>query len=134
MSRSTGSAAAAVALLVAGCSDMAPMQQVRGDGLEVGDDVFRHEHGFREGRRFRRRSPAPTGIARSLAAAAAPGSHTWHAYLSTQGPGAVNARDRIGKGPWRNAKGVVIANERCRTAWQQQHDESRPTSPKRATW
>jgi hypothetical protein len=45
----------------------------------------------------------------SLAQAAGAGSHTWHAYLSTQGDGAVNARDRIGKGPWANAKGVVIA-------------------------
>ncbi len=44
-----------------------------------------------------------------LAAAAGAGSHTWHAYLSTQGPGAVNARDRIGTGPWKNAKGVVVA-------------------------
>ena len=45
----------------------------------------------------------------TLATAAGAGSRTWHAYLSTQGKGAVNARDRIGKGPWRNAKGVVIA-------------------------
>ncbi len=45
----------------------------------------------------------------SLAQAAGAGGHTWHAYLSTQGDGAVNARDRIGKGPWTNAKGVVIA-------------------------
>jgi hypothetical protein len=44
-----------------------------------------------------------------LAAAAGAGSHTWHAYLSTQGDGAVNARDRIGAGPWKNAKGVVVA-------------------------
>jgi hypothetical protein len=44
-----------------------------------------------------------------LAAAAGAGSHTWHAYLSTQGSGAVNARDRIGKGPWTNAKGQVVA-------------------------
>ena len=44
-----------------------------------------------------------------LAAAAGAGSHTWHAYLSTQGAGAVNARDRIGTGPWKNAKGVVVA-------------------------
>jgi hypothetical protein len=38
----------------------------------------------------------------------------WHAYLSTQdadGKPAVNARDRIGKGPWQNAKGVVIAKD-----------------------
>jgi hypothetical protein len=44
-----------------------------------------------------------------LAASAGAGSKTWHAYLSTQGAGAVNARDRIGKGPWMNAKGVVVA-------------------------
>ena len=44
-----------------------------------------------------------------LAAAAGAGSHTWHAYLSTQGDGAVNARDRIGRGPWSNAKGQVVA-------------------------
>jgi hypothetical protein len=44
-----------------------------------------------------------------LAAAVGAGSKTWHAYLSTQGAGAVNARDRIGAGPWANAKGAVIA-------------------------
>jgi hypothetical protein len=44
-----------------------------------------------------------------LAQAAGAGSKTWHAYLSTQGPGAVNARDRIGRGPWVNAKGEQIA-------------------------
>jgi hypothetical protein len=44
-----------------------------------------------------------------LAQGAGAGSKTWHAYLSTQGPGADNARDRIGAGPWQNAKGVVIA-------------------------
>jgi hypothetical protein len=45
----------------------------------------------------------------SLAQAAGSNGKTWHAYLSTQGAGAVNARDRIGKGPWQNAKGTVIA-------------------------
>ena len=45
----------------------------------------------------------------TLAQAAGAGGKTWHAYLSTQGDGAVNARDRIGKGPWQNAKGEVIA-------------------------
>ena len=44
-----------------------------------------------------------------LAQSAGAGAKTWHAYLSTQGDGAVNARDRIGKGPWMNAKGVVVA-------------------------
>lgn len=33
----------------------------------------------------------------------------WVAYLSTQGPQAVNARDRIGQGPWHNARGQMIA-------------------------
>jgi hypothetical protein len=44
----------------------------------------------------------------SLGAAAGRGAATWHAYLSTQGPGAVNARDRIGNGPWYNARGGRI--------------------------
>src|ERR1700760_4192999 len=47
-----------------------------------------------------------------LAQAAGAGAKTWHAYLSTQaanGQSAVNARDRIGAGPWQNAKGVVVA-------------------------
>ncbi|MFL5086902.1 MAG: lectin, partial [Xanthobacteraceae bacterium] len=48
----------------------------------------------------------------SLAQAAGAGNRTWHAYLSTQAAGggtAVNARDRIGRGPWQNAKGEAIA-------------------------
>ena len=47
----------------------------------------------------------------TLAAAVGAGNKTWRAYLSTQGQGAVNARDRIGRGPWKNAKGVVIAKD-----------------------
>jgi hypothetical protein len=45
----------------------------------------------------------------SLAQTVGAGGRTWHAYLSTSGEGAVNARDRIGTGPWFNAKGVQIA-------------------------
>src|SRR5262247_4068049 len=45
----------------------------------------------------------------SMAMAAGRGSSTWHAYLSTQGQGAVNARDRIGVGPWYNARGQRVA-------------------------
>jgi hypothetical protein len=50
----------------------------------------------------------------ALAQAAGAGNKTWRAYLSSStnaaNPGAtVNARDRIGRGPWKNAKGVVIA-------------------------
>ena len=50
-------------------------------------------------------------ICQTLAQAAGAGGTSWHAYLSTQGSGAVNARDRIGRGPWQNAKGVVIAKD-----------------------
>ncbi|HEY7362507.1 MAG TPA: lectin [Methylomirabilota bacterium] len=46
-----------------------------------------------------------------LAQAVGAGGKTWRAYLSTQGPGAVNARDRIGRGPWQNARGVVVARD-----------------------
>jgi len=46
----------------------------------------------------------------SLAQAVGAGNHTWRAYLSTNlAGGSVNARDRIGRGPWQNANGVVIA-------------------------
>jgi hypothetical protein len=37
------------------------------------------------------------------------GDRVWRAYLSTQGPNAVNARDRIGSGPWFNSRGLQIA-------------------------
>ena len=39
------------------------------------------------------------------------GGRTWRAYLSTQGEGAVNARDRIGKGPWYNAAGRLVGQD-----------------------
>jgi len=48
-----------------------------------------------------------------LATAAGAGARTWRAYLSTgwtKTTPVVNARDRIGKGPWFNAKGVLIAS------------------------
>ena len=50
----------------------------------------------------------------SLASAAGGGKRTWRAYLSASASGgasAVNARDRIGKGPWVNAKGTTIAKD-----------------------
>ena len=49
-----------------------------------------------------------------LAASVGAGNRTWHAYLSTQAAGnqpAVNARDRIGQGPWANAKGQIVAKD-----------------------
>ena len=55
----------------------------------------------------------PTRIVRHSPKPRGSNETNWHAYLSTTEPGGnagVNARDRIGKGPWTNAKGVVIAN------------------------
>lgn len=49
-----------------------------------------------------------------LASDVGAGNRTWRAYLSTQADGgqpAVNARDRIGKGPWANANGAIVAND-----------------------
>jgi hypothetical protein len=49
-----------------------------------------------------------------LASAVGAGDRTWRAYLSTQasdGKPAVNARDRIGEGPWHNAKGAMVARD-----------------------
>ena len=51
-----------------------------------------------------------------LAAAAGAGNRTWRAYLSTSyippnATSAIHARDRIGKGPWFNAKGVLVASD-----------------------
>src|SRR5439155_15763808 len=49
-----------------------------------------------------------------LATAVGAGGKTWHAYLSTSaaaGKPAVNARDRIGAGPWFNAKGQRVAKD-----------------------
>lgn len=57
--------------------------------------------------------PAADAHCQKLAAAAGAGDHTWRAYLSspgTAGTAAVHARDRIGNGPWYNARGVLIAN------------------------
>ncbi|HEY3594500.1 MAG TPA: DUF1554 domain-containing protein [Polyangiaceae bacterium] len=54
------------------------------------------------------------------------GAKTWHAYLSTT---TVNARDRIGAGPWRNAAGVIIANN-----VQDLHDQFDGGAALDATW
>ena len=59
----------------------------------------------------------------SLAEAAGVAGKTWRAYLSTS---AGNARDRIGDGPWVNAKGETIAESLAAL-----HDETRPASPRR---
>jgi len=48
-------------------------------------------------------------LCQRLAKAAGASAKNWRAYLSTTGTKSVNARDRIGNGPWQNVKGVVIA-------------------------
>src|SRR5215211_9101959 len=66
----------------------------KGDGANLGGLVGADEH------------------CQTLARAAGAGSRTWHAYLSAApaaGQPAINARDRIGNGPWYNAKGALIA-------------------------
>ena len=82
-------------------------------GKEIGHDFFHHQRRLRQGG-----GANLGGIAgadkhcQALAEAAGAGNRTWRAYLSTSaadGKPASNARDRIGKGPWQNAKGVVIA-------------------------
>ena len=63
-----------------------------------------------------------------LATAASPalGAKTWHAYLSTA---TVNARDRIGTGPWRNTAGTIIANNLADL-----HDQLGANAALNATW
>ncbi len=91
----------AVTLLILGAGTVAPAQQAdtsffitsagSGKGADLGGLAGADQH------------------CQQLAQAAGAGGKTWRAYLSTQGAGAVNARDRIGAGPWQNAKGTVIA-------------------------
>ena len=95
------STAASLTLLALGLSTSAPAQQAAmtffvtsagpGKGADLGGLAGADAHCGR------------------LAQAAGSTGKTWRAYLSTQGNGAVNARDRIGNGPWQNAKGVVVA-------------------------
>jgi hypothetical protein len=110
MTRSTGSAAVAIAFIVAGCSSMAPMQRSDATASKPDMTFFVTSTGSGKGADYGGRTGADRHC-QALATAAGAGSHTWRAYLSTQGQAAVNARDRIGKGPWRNAKGVVIAKD-----------------------
>jgi hypothetical protein len=66
-------------------------------------------------------------ICQDLAAAAGAGNRTWHAYLSQEArpnAPAVNARGRIGQGPWFNAKGQLIANSVADLHGDNQRDRS----------
>jgi len=106
----TGGVAASMALLLAGCTGMAQTQSSGAQQSTASPmTFFITSAGSGKGADFGGLAGADKHC-QTLAAAAGAGNHTWRAYLSTQGPGAVNARDRIGKGRWRNAKGVVVAN------------------------
>ena len=101
MKKAKLSIAASVALLALGLNAGAPAQQSgmtffitsagSGKGADLGGLAGADKH------------------CQTLAAAAGAGKHTWRAYLSTTGSPAISARDRIGKGPWHNAKGNLIA-------------------------
>ncbi len=74
----------------------------------------------------------------ALADAAGAGNRTWRAYLSTQGPGAVNARDRIGDGPWANVNGLIMATsvenlhyDNSNFNWEHSLDENGEQFPSR---
>ena len=111
MTRVTTGLAATIALLVAGCSGMTqPSSSGMASPSSSGMSFFITSAGSGKGADFGGLAGADKQC-QTLAAAAGAGDKTWHAYLSTQGAGAVNARDRIGKGPWRNAQGVVVATD-----------------------
>ncbi len=94
---------ASIALLVVGCASMTQNQP-------SGPGFFVTSTGSGKGADYGGLAGADKHC-QMLAAAAGIGNRTWRAYLSngaTSPP--VNARDRIGSGPWQNVKGVVIAN------------------------
>ena len=81
--------------------------------------------GFRKRRQSRRNWTGRTSTVRRSPQKAGAGNRMWRVYLSTSGPD-VHARDRIGNGPWHNAKGILIAVERRGAAlgqgeYQQRH-------------
>ncbi len=97
--------AASIAILVVGCASM--MQKA-----PTGPSFFVTSTGSGKGADFGGLEGADKHC-QTLATAAGFGNRTWRAYLSsaaTASTKAVDARDRIGSGPWQNVKGVVIAS------------------------
>jgi hypothetical protein len=93
---------AVVAVVLAGCATSTP---------QSGPSFFVTSTGGGKGADFGGLAGADKHC-QTLATAAGLGDRTWRAYLSASAAGStpgVNARDRIGTGPWRNVKGVVIA-------------------------
>ena len=104
MNRSRMLIASAVALVAAGCAG-------RAYGPQQDMTFFVTSTGSGKGADFGGISGADKHC-QFLATAAGAVDHAWHAYLSnsaTASSPAINARDRIGSGPWQNVKGVVIA-------------------------
>ena len=93
------SAVLLASLGLAACAQMYP-------GSKPGMSFFVTSHGPGRGGDLGGLAGADAHCAR-LAAAAGAGDKTWHAYLSTD---TVDARSRIGNGPWYDAKGVMIAS------------------------
>jgi hypothetical protein len=99
--------AAGLAMMLAGCAGMP------GGGGTAGMSFFVTSAGAGKGADYGGLVGADQHC-QTLGTTAGAGAKTWRAYLSTQGKdGAptVNARDRIGKGPWQNAKGDVVARD-----------------------
>ena len=99
--------AAGLSIMLAACADMP------GAGSAAGISFFVTSAGPGKGADLGGLAGADQHC-QTLAATAGAGAKTWRAYLSTQakdGAATVNARDRIGKGPWQNAKGDVIARD-----------------------
>lgn len=71
-------------------------------------DILRDSRGHENGGNFGGIAGADA-FCQELAAAVGGDDHTWRAYLSTEGDGAEDARDRIGTGPWTNQAGIVVA-------------------------
>ena len=93
---------AVMAVVLAGCATTTP---------QSGASFFVTSQGGGKGADFGGLAGADKHC-QTLAAAAGLGDKTWRAYLSASAAGAtpaVNARDRIGTGPWKNVKSVVIA-------------------------
>jgi hypothetical protein len=103
----TGSSVVAATVLLAACAS-----SMTGSGPSTGLSFFISSTGSGRGGDLGGLAGADR-LCTTLATAVGAGNKTWRAYLSTQPTAgserAVNARDRIGTGPWRNAKGVVIA-------------------------
>jgi hypothetical protein len=103
--------AAAIAVLLASCSAAPPTSNPGGGSGRMG--FFLTSVGSGNGADLGGLAGADAHC-QKLAAAAGAGSRTWRAYLSasaTQNAAAIHARERIGKGPWHNAKGEMVARD-----------------------